>query len=60
MMRVFLLGSAKDYVIKDPFMMDMPFPLSYLDTCVQDIDTEEDWERAELMFRVLNSDECPE
>lgn len=55
----FYWGSAKDWREQRSLYDGHAIPFFLPRYRVQDIDTEEDWERAELMFRVLNNDECP-
>jgi pseudaminic acid cytidylyltransferase len=51
----FCWGRAKAWIAGEPVFSDRALPVVIPRHLVQDIDTEEDWRRAELMFAALNA-----
>ena len=49
----FYWGKAEAFKLQQPLFLSAASPYILLRHLVQDIDTKEDWKRAELMFQVL-------
>lgn len=54
----FYWGRASSFLEKKPFFGKDSVPVLLPRKMVQDIDTNEDWELAELLFRVLKNEDC--